>query len=167
MRKKTSQRGSVLLLEMLIVISILGVLLAMVGPSLMQMRAYAQANQAIATVRAIQNAEAYYLQIYRNGYVSPGELAGTGVALSPTCDAPLLLGGLQAQSQTNGYNFQFVSGPNPAGVGAGCATAGSTTYILTAQPVGGRGRSFFANEFGVIRYSDSGPANSTSAPWLW
>jgi hypothetical protein len=43
-----------------------------------------QANQAVSTLRAIQNAEAYYLQIYHNGYVDPGVLAGTGVAVPPT-----------------------------------------------------------------------------------
>ena len=167
MRRKTSQRGSVLLLEMLIVVSILGVLLAMCAPSFMQMRMSEQANQAIATLRAIQNAEAYYLQIYHNGYVEPGVLAGNGVAAPATCDAPLLLGGAQAQTQSNGYFFQFTPGPVPAALGAGCTTPGSTTFSVAANPVSGQGRSFFVNEFGVIHYSDSGPANSTSSAWLW
>ncbi len=57
MRRKISERGSVLLLEMLIVVSILGVLLAFSAPSFMQMRMSQQANQALATLRAIQNAE--------------------------------------------------------------------------------------------------------------
>src|SRR5882672_8659921 len=65
MRRKISERGSVLLLEMLIVVSILGVLLAFSAPSFMQMRMSQQANQALATLRAIQNAESFYLQIKR------------------------------------------------------------------------------------------------------
>ena len=77
---------------MLIVVSILGVLLVFSAPSFMQMRMSQQANQALYTLRAIQNAEAYYLQIYHNGYVDPGVLTGTGIAVPPTCDAPLLLG---------------------------------------------------------------------------
>jgi type II secretory pathway pseudopilin PulG len=81
MRRKASERGSALLLEMLIVISILGVLLSMSAPSFMQMQKSQQANQAISTLRAIQNAEAYYLQIYHNGYVDPGVLAGTGIVV--------------------------------------------------------------------------------------
>jgi type II secretory pathway pseudopilin PulG len=93
MRRTIAQRGSVLLLELLIVISILGVLLAMSAPSFMRLRMSQQATQALSTIRATQNAEAYYLQIYHNGYVNPGVLAGTGVALPATCDAPLLLGG--------------------------------------------------------------------------
>ena len=102
MRGRISERGSVLLLEMLIVVSILGVLLVFSAPSFMQMRMSQQANQALYTLRAIQNAVAYYLQIYHNGYVDPGVLTGTGIAVPPTCDAPLLLGGAQAQTQTNG-----------------------------------------------------------------
>jgi prepilin-type N-terminal cleavage/methylation domain-containing protein len=46
MRRKISERGSVLLLEMLIVLSILGVLLVFSAPSFMQMRMSQQANQA-------------------------------------------------------------------------------------------------------------------------
>ena len=167
MRGKISERGSVLLLEMLIVVSILGVLLVMSAPSFMQMRMSQQANQALSTLRAIQNAEAYYLQIYHNGYVNPGVLAGTGIAVPATCDAPLLLGGAQAQTQTNGYFFQFTPGPAPAVLGVGCTAPGSTTFSLTANPANGQGRSFFVNEFGVIHYSDDGPANSTSPAWFW
>jgi type II secretory pathway pseudopilin PulG len=167
MRRKISERGSVLLLEMLIVVSILGVLLAMSAPSFVRMRMSQQASQAVATIRAIQNAEAFYLQMYHNGYVDPGVLAGNAVALPPTCDAPLLLGGAQAQIQTNGYLFQFTPGPTPATLGTGCTTPGTTTFSLTANPVRGHGRSFFVNEYGVIHYSDSGPADSTSSPWFW
>ena len=79
MQRKASERGSVLLFEMLIVVSILGVLLVMSAPSFMQLRMSQQANQALSTLRAIQNAETYYLQIYHNGYVDPGVLAGTGI----------------------------------------------------------------------------------------
>jgi len=163
---KPSERGSVLLLELLVVISILGVLLAISAPSFMQMRRSQQADQALSTIRAIQNAEAYYVQIYHNGYVDPGVLAGNGIAVPTTCDAPLLLGGAQAQTQASGYFFQFIPGPAPAVLGAGCKTPGSTTFTLTANPVSGPGRSFFVTEFGVIHYSDSGPANSTSPPWF-
>ena len=166
MRSKASERGSVLLLELLVVISILGVLLAISAPSFMQMRMSHQADQALSTLRAVQNAEAYYLQIYHNGYIDPGVLAGNGVAVPTTCDAPLLLGGAQAQTQASGYFFQFTPGPAPAVLGAGCTAPGSTTFTLTANPVSGPGRSFFVTEFGVIHYSDSGPANSTSPPWF-
>jgi type II secretory pathway pseudopilin PulG len=152
---------------MLIVISILGVLLVMSAPSFMRLRMSQQANQALSTIRAIQNAEAYYLQIYHNGYVDPGVLAGTGIAVPSTCDAPLLLGGAQAQIQTNGYFFQFTPGPAPAVLGVGCTAPGSTTFSLIAIPVSGQGRSFFVNEFGIIHYSDSGPANRTSPAWFW
>ena len=94
-------------------------------------------------------------------------LAGTGVADPATCDAPLLLGGAQAQTQINGYFFQFTPGPAPAVLGVGCTAPGSTTFTLVANPVSGQGRSFFVNESGVIHYSDSGPANSTSSAWVW
>jgi type II secretory pathway pseudopilin PulG len=167
MRRKGSERGSVLLIEMLVVVSIIGVLLAISAPSFLRMQMSQQANQAISTLRAIENAEAYYLQIYHNGYAAPGVLAGTGIAVPATCDAPLLLGGAQAQSQTNGYFFQFIPGPAPAVLGVGCTAPGSTTFSLTATPVTGQGRSFYVNEFGIIRYSDSGPADNTSSPWLW
>src|SRR5882762_2701641 len=154
MRGRISERGSVLLLEMLIVVSILGVILVMSAPSFMRLRMSEQANQAVATLRAIQNAEAYYLQIYHNGYVDPGVLAGNGIAVPTTCDAPLLLGGAQAQTQSGGYFFQLTPGPTPAALGPGCKTPGSTTFTLTANPVSGPGRSFFVTEFGVIHYSD-------------
>jgi type II secretory pathway pseudopilin PulG len=167
MRRKSSERGSVLLLEMLMVISILGVLLAFSAPSFMHMRMSEQANQAVSTLRAIQNAEAYYLQIYHNGYVDPGVLAGTGVAVPATCDAPLLLGGAQAQSQINGYIFQFTPGPTPAVLGAGCTAHGSTTFSLAANPQSGQGRSFFLTESGVIHYTDRDRADSSSPVWVW
>lgn len=167
MRRKSSERGSVLLLEMLMVISILGVLLSFSAPSFMQMRMSEQANQAVSMLRAIQNAEAYYLQIYHNGYVDPGALAGTGVAVPATCDAPLLLGGAQAQSQSNGYIFQFTPGPTPAVLGAGCTAPGSTTFSLAVNPRSGHGRSFFLTESGVIHYSDHGPADISSPRWVW
>ncbi len=115
MRGKISERGSVLLLEMLIVVSILGVLLVMSAPSFMHLRMSQQASQALSTLRAIQNAEAYYVQIYQ----------------------------------------------------VGCTVPGSTTFSLAANPENGQGRSFFVNEFGVIHYSDEGPANSTSPAWFW
>lgn len=167
MRRKISERGSVLLLEMLVVISIVGVLLAISAPSFMQMQMSRQAEQALTTLRAIQNAEAYYLQIYHNGYVAPGVLAGNGIAVPTTCDAPLLLGGAQAQTQASGYFFQFTPGSAPAVLGVGCTAPGSTTFSLVAYPVSGPGRSFFVNEFGVIHYSDGGPADSTSAALFW
>jgi len=172
MRRKTSgtnhsERGSVLLLEMLIVVSIMGVLLAMSAPSFVRMRMSQQANQTVATLRAIQNAETYYLQIYHNGYVDPAVLAGNGVALPPTCEAPLLLGGAQAQSQANGYAFQFTAGSTPAALGAGCTTAGATTFSVLATPLTGRGRSFLVNEAGVIHYSDNGPADSNDPAWSY
>jgi type II secretory pathway pseudopilin PulG len=167
MRRKLSERGSVLLLELLIVISILGVLLAMSAPSFMRMRMSQQATQALSTIRAIQNAETYYLQIYHNGYADFGVLAGTGVASPVSCDASLLLGGAQAQTQSGGYFFQLTPGPVPAVQGVGCTAPGSTTFSLTANPASGVGRSFFVNEFGVIHYSDNGPANSTSPAWFW
>ena len=167
MRRKASDRGSVLLIELLVVVSIIGVLLAISAPSLMQMRMSQQADQARSVLRAIQNTEAYYLQIYHNGYVGPGVLAGTGIAVPATCDAPLLLGGAQAQTEINGYVFQFTPGPTPAVLGVGCTAPGATTFSLTANPASGPGRSFFVNEFGVIHYSDSGPADSTSAPLFW
>ena len=172
MRRKTSgtraaERGSVLLLEMLIVVSIMGILLAMSAPSFMRMRLSQQANQAVATLRAIQNAEAYYLQIYHNGYVTPSVLAGNGVALPVTCEAPLLLGGAQAQTQSNGYSFDFTLGSTTATLGAGCTAPGTTTFTLTAGPLSGQGRSFFTNESGVLRYSDNGPADSSSPQWSW
>ena len=167
MRRRISQRGSVLLLEMLVVISIIGVLLAISAPSFMHMQMSRQADQALFTLRAVQNAEAYYLQIYHNGYVDPGVLSGNGVAVPVTCDAPLLLGGAQAQTQASGYFFQFTPGPAPALLGAGCTAPGSTTFSLTASPVSGQGRSFFVNEFGVIHYADGSPADSTSPALLW
>lgn len=152
---------------MLIVVSILGVLLAMSAPSFVRMRMSQQANQAVATLRAVQNGEAYYLQIYHNGYVDPAVLAGNGVALPPTCEAPLLLGGAQAQAQANGYSFEFTAGSTPAALGTGCTTPGATTFSVIANPVIGRGRSFFVNEAGVLRYSDSGPADSSSPAWSY
>jgi type II secretory pathway pseudopilin PulG len=167
MRRKPSERGSVLLIELLVVVSILGVLLAMSAPSFMRMRMSQQATQALSTVRAIQNAETYYLQIYHNGYAGFEVLAGTGVALPVTCDAPLLLGGAQAQTQSGGYLFQLTPGPTPAVQGVGCTAPGATTFTLTATPATGYGRRFFVNEFGVIRYSDNGPADSSSPPWSW
>ncbi len=72
MPRKGSQRGSVLLLELMVVVSIVGVLFAISAPSFMQMRMLQQATQAVSTLRAVQNAEAYYLQFYHNGYVDPG-----------------------------------------------------------------------------------------------
>ena len=59
------------MLEMLIVVSILGVILVMSAPSFMRLRMSEQANQAVATLRAIQNAEAYYLQIYHKWLRNP------------------------------------------------------------------------------------------------
>jgi type II secretory pathway pseudopilin PulG len=84
MQGKGSERGSVLLLEMLVVVSIIGVLLAISAPSFLRMQMSQQANQAISTLRAIENAETYYLQIYHNGYAASGVLAGTGIAVPAT-----------------------------------------------------------------------------------
>src|SRR6266481_8530380 len=50
----------------------------------------------------------------------------------------------------------------PAVLGVGCTAPGSTTLSMTASPESGQGRSLFVNEFGVIHYSDGGPANGTS-----
>lgn len=133
------------LLELLIVVTVIGILLALAVPNLRTARRTANEASAIASVKSIIGAEALYFSSY--GYQST---YGTfNDLVNHNCiDSALMTEG------RNYYTFQ-VTTPTPI------------TYNITASPgatLAGEMRYFFADETGIIREALGVPATVTSPP---
>ena len=162
-----SQRGSVFLIELLIVMSVLLILLAMSLPSVGGIRRGQNQTAIVTVMKAIHDAENFHTKIYADGFRSPGDLAAPR-QFPPTCENSGMLDGMAALPQFANYTLTFTFGATPAPLAPGCTVAGFTTFTMTAAPINADNpRSFFLDESLVLRYSDIGPADATSAAWIW
>lgn len=166
MQNKKAERGSVLLLELLVCALIVELLFCISMPNYIEMQKAQQARQALVALRAINQASAYFTIEYHNGFTNPTQLA----ALSPTgpnCDFPNLLPGQFTQPQISGYTFTFTLNPTPVTSAVGCSAPGAIGYVLTATPIVGVGRTFWTSEAGVIHFADNATADGSSPTLSW
>jgi len=165
-----NQKGYILLTELLAVCGILLVLLAMSVPSIKTMRQGIAQRQAVQRVKEFTAAESYYNNQFHDGYSSPEQLFGNGIATVPTCDAPVIyMGGIARSDFTiDGYRFVWTRGDTNAALGSGCSTPGATTYTLTADPVNPLifgAQHFFTDQSGQIHFANGRTAISGDLIW--
>lgn len=142
--KKDYQKGFSLV-EMLIVTLVIGVITAIVVPSLLQSKILANETSAISSMRSLATAEYTY-----EGTLGFGNFAADLTSL----EGALLIDSVLASGTKDGYNFSL----------SGSAEA----FEVEARPIGYRvsgTRSFFGDESGVIRFTTAdAPATSSSPP---
>jgi type IV pilus assembly protein PilA len=132
------------LIELLIVVTVIGILAAVAVPNLLKSRAAAHEASAIASVRTVVTAQITYAATVGNGTYAAdlAELGSVG-----------LIDSVLAAGTKDGYNF--------ASAGAG------DTFTVNGDPaqMGVTGeRGFYADQSAVIRYAAGAVADATSPP---
>jgi prepilin-type N-terminal cleavage/methylation domain-containing protein len=135
------------LVELLIALSILLILAAMAVPSYMAARARANEASAASSIRAIISAE----NLYRNTF-------GVFTTMS-SLGQDYLTDNLLASGTKSGYVFSSTPGSFPS-----LEFAADATPILSIGPSATGQRNYYGDETAVIRFSLTGPADSTSPP---
>ena len=137
------------LIELLIVVAIILIIAAIAIPNLLRARMSANESSAVASMKAINTAQAMYLMNYPlSGYGTLTQLTGTEPC-TPSSAAACLIDSALATGAKGGYNF------NVTLVGS----APASNYLLTATPVtvGTTGqRSFCSTNQASIRVKMSG-----------
>lgn len=146
-------------------------------PSLLRAKIAANEASATGSLRTIEVAAQTYDSEYENGFPSRLEALGGEPGATATCNHAALLDRPLAYGQKFGYVFTYTpkypdgsTEPviSPKAAANGCTSGGASGYSVTADPVrrGSTGRrSFYADQTGVIRYSNDGEsATADSAP---
>jgi type IV pilus assembly protein PilA len=149
--------GGFTLLEMLIVIAIILIIAAITIPSMTAAKVHADEASAVASIRAINQAEVSYLAAHGGYAESLANLGGAEPCAKSAATACLLDQSL-AGGEKSGYRFVAV-GNNPAG-------GMNTSYSVGAAPVvfdrTGK-RLFCSSDKNVIR-ADENAEGSTVPP---
>ena len=153
MRRRNRQRGFTLI-ELLIVVTIILIIAAFTIPKLTKSTIPAKETSAIASIKAINEAEMIYASSHPDLGFTP-ELAMLGGTAQgggeQTIDNPL------ASGRKQGYTFTYTPGEKVNGA--------IRSYTITAVPdqVGTTGqRRFFSDESGEIHYNADGTADAGS-----
>jgi type IV pilus assembly protein PilA len=149
------------LIELLVVVAITGIIAALATPSLLRARMTSHETAAIASLRAINSAQAAYSASCALGFhaLTFPSLA-VGPSGSPAFLSPDLTG--SPAPQKSGYGFTLAPGTGGMAGPADCNGAPtSSAYYVTALPVtpgitGNRG--FATNQSGAIWQDRSGGA---------
>jgi len=168
MAKRKNERGFGDLVSLAVCCVIFLILTAMAIPNLTKLAQVAEQRNVVVALRQIAAAETYYHQIYGNGYAPPPTLSGNGVAVTiKTCDNPFMLIGHYAQTQIGHYRLSW-TGVGTAPLGTGCTAQGYLNFMIVAAPDAFAGnRSYYIDGSGVLRYSDSITASSSSPAWIY
>ena len=134
------------LIELLIVVTVIGIIAALAVPNLVQSRKAANEASAIASVRNLVTAQITYASTIGGGNF--GSLA----QLSAENFADEVLG----SGQKDGYDFSAA---------ANQAVGFSVTAIPTVLGTTGE-RAFYGDETGVIRYTADGTVPDSTSPAL-
>ena len=159
------------------VIPLVFIIAAIAIPNLLRARMVANEAAAVGSLRAINIAAVQYASAYENGFPSNFEAFSNEEASARNCNHAGLLERPLAAGQRHGYIFTYTPrfpngepGPvvSPKAAAKGCTSGGASGYAVTADPIR-RGstaqRSYYADQTGIIRYSDSGgPATADSPP---
>jgi prepilin-type N-terminal cleavage/methylation domain-containing protein len=148
------------LIELLIVIAIILVIAAIAIPQLIRARIAANEAAAGETVRTVTTAAMAYNSTWGNGF-PPSLTALGGPATGATCNLANLIDPTIAAppSQKSGFTFAYSAVGAAVPPPAGCGSAGTNSYLVTATPIlnGVSGiRSFCADEAGTIHYDITG-----------
>lgn len=151
------RRNGFSLMELMIVLAVIFILLAVAVPGMREMMIHANEASAVASIRAINTAEASYQAIY-GGYAESLEQLGGAEPCTKSAETACLLDESLAGGEKSGYRFVAVGGNASGGV--------NTTYLASAAPdVFDRTgkRMFCSTDKGVIRV-DQNAAGSTMPP---
>jgi type IV pilus assembly protein PilA len=149
------------LIELLIVVAIILVIAAIAIPNLIRARISANEASAVTSMHAVSTAEIGYATTYPTiGFsVALSDLGNGGAPSCPaTPTAACFLDASLASGQKSGYTFTYVQDTTytPA---LGYAFNGDPAYYGLSGL-----QSYFIDQTNIIRYSTSGPANSSSSP---
>jgi prepilin-type N-terminal cleavage/methylation domain-containing protein len=153
MRRRNRQRGFTLI-ELLIVVTIILIIAAFTIPKITKAKIPADETSAVASIRAINEAEMIYSSSHPDVGFTPdlAMLGGTAQGGGEqTIDNNL------ASGKKTGYTFTYTAGEKVNGA--------IRSYTITAVPdqVGTTGtRRFFSDESGEIHYNAAGPADVNS-----
>jgi type IV pilus assembly protein PilA len=153
MRRRNRDRGFTLI-ELLIVVTIILIIAAFTIPKLTKSTIPAHEASAIASIKAVNEAEMIYASSHPDVGFTPdmAMLGSTGQGGGEkTIDNNL------ASGHKSGYTFTYTPGEKVNGA--------IRSYTITAVPdqVGTTGeRRFFADETGEVHYNSSGPADTSS-----
>jgi type IV pilus assembly protein PilA len=162
LRSRTYEAGFTLI-ELLIVMSVMLIIMTLAVPQLLKIRKQANETSAVASVRAIGQAELQYNSAYPDhGFsCSLATLGGQPGSGAPSAQAAQLIGPDLAVGQKAGYTFAIT--------GCSKVTVNNqdmiTAYTITAVPqsIGKTGdRGFCADENNTVRYDAAGGTNCTS-----
>ncbi len=150
-------QGGFTLIELLIVVALILIIVAITIPSMTQAKINADEASAVASIRAINQAEVSYDAAYGGFAAALANLGGAEPCARSAATACLLDQSL-ARGVKSGYNF--------AAVGSNPANGMSTSYVAGAAPVvydrTGR-RRFCSTDKNVIR-GDLNAEGSTTPP---
>jgi type IV pilus assembly protein PilA len=155
MRSRRNRQRGFTLIELLIVVTIILIIAAFTIPKLTKSTIPAHEASAVASIKAISEAEMIYASSHPDVGFTPdlATLGGTAQGGGEqTIDNTL------ASGRKSGYTFTYTAGEKVNGA--------IRSYQVTAVPdqVGTTGnRRFYADESGQIRYNASGPADASSA----
>lgn len=142
------------LIELLIVVTIIGILSAIAVPNLLASRRASNEASAVSSLRTIHSAQATYYATYG----SDKNFAATGADLAATRLIDTILGA-PAPAFKSGYNFTVT--------GTAAAPGAPSQFEAKAEPasfgVSGT-RSFYVNETGVICYVGAAVAGTRATP---
>ena len=153
MRRRNRDRGFTLI-ELLIVVTIILIIAAFTIPKLTKSTIPAHETSAIASIRAINEAEMIYASSHPDlGFTPDLAMLGgtTQTGGEGTIDNNL------ASGRKSGYTFTYTPGEKVNGA--------IRSYTITAVPdqVGSTGqRRFYSDEAGEIHNNSAGPADATS-----
>jgi type IV pilus assembly protein PilA len=145
------------LIELLIVLSIILIIAAITIPSLITVKINANETSAVASIRAIQTAQASYQTSYPAvGYAASLAVLGGPDSCSPSPETACLLDEVLTSGMKAGFNFA-VRSANPA-------NGSNTTYVAGAAPAAYNRtgvRRFCSSEKSVIRWEPNAEGSTT------
>ena len=141
------------LIELLIVVAIILIIAAIAIPNLLRSKMAANEASAVGSLRTLNTACVSYSTTYGTFPAALTNLqsAGGGTATSTEAD---LIDNVLAAGSKSGYSFSYTLG------------TGAQSYSINADPISTSTgtRHFFTDASGVIRFSASGTATSSSSP---
>ena len=130
------------LIELMIVVAIIAIIAAIAIPSLLSARKSANEASCISSLRTLTTVNEQYRTRFQTYAGALGDLNSEGYIDS-----------VLASGTKSGYTFAYAGAANTGSCTADPETAGTTGD-----------RYFFVDQSGVIRFSSTGTATSTSAP---
>jgi len=155
MKKKHSDKNGYTLVEIMIVVTIIGLLVAIAFPNLLRARVSANEGITKGNIRTLLTA----IENFRTASVPatyPPNLAAMAVpGMAPPYIDTVMAGGIR-----NGYQYTYVA----RGVDALGNFAQFTLNVDPINPGITGNTSYFVDESGIIRSENPGPANAGSPP---